>query len=90
MSTVQLNPIKITLYDAYLMTDSAKERLDSQVEGIMIDESFSNHSSSSLNDIHPSQVVYSIGIDNRGTTWRQTKTLEELKEFFTVIESNNN
>ena len=33
--------------------------------------------------------MYEIEINNRGTTWRTTKTLEELKEFFGLIEASH-
>jgi len=34
-----------------------------------------------------SQVIYVIEINNRGQIWKQSKTLEELKDFFSIIES---
>jgi hypothetical protein len=33
--------------------------------------------------------VYEIEINNRGTVWKTTKTLEELKEFFAIIEASH-
>jgi hypothetical protein len=88
VSCVNLQPIKIKMLNCYVINES-KGPATGNVSILSAGSSATGSPLPISDQLHPSQVVYEIEINNRGTVWKTTKTLEELKDFFSIIEASH-